>query len=90
MVDELSLMGESHIYKSGSYQDLVDESLVPKDVSLQQCEVDDLKGGDAELNAQILINVLSGKDKGQLKLESLLIAEQLSIDFISYRKWLNN
>jgi len=41
MVDELSLMGESHIYKSGAYQDLVDESVLPKDVSLEQCEVAD-------------------------------------------------
>ncbi len=64
MVDELSLMGESHIFKSGAYQDLVDETVLPKDVGLEQCEVSDLVGGEAELNATILIDVLSGTDKG--------------------------
>lgn len=64
MVDELSLMGESHIYKSGSYQDLVDETVLPKDVGLHQCEVSDLVGGEAELNAKILTDILSGKEQG--------------------------
>jgi len=64
VVDELSLMGESHIYKSGAYQDLVDETVMPGDLGLTQCEVGDLVGGDAELNAQILTDILSGKERG--------------------------
>ena len=64
MVDELSLMGESHIYKSGAYQDLVDESVLPVDVSLTQCEVSDLVGGEADLNAKILVDILSGAERG--------------------------
>lgn len=63
-VDELSLMGESHIYKSGSYQDLVDESVMPADLGLEQCGVADLVGGDAEVNAKILTDILSGEERG--------------------------
>lgn len=73
-VDELSLMGESHIYKSGSYQDLVDEVVLPTDVGLDQCEVSDLVGGDAELNAQILQDILSGKERGPKRQMVLLNA----------------
>ncbi len=64
LVDELSLMGESHIYKSGVYQDLVDESVMPGDVGLDQCVVSDLVGGDAEVNAEILEAILSGEERG--------------------------
>lgn len=73
-VDELSLMGESHIYKSGSYQDLVDEVVLPTDVGLDQCEVSDLVGGDAELNAKILEDILSGKEMGPKRQMVLLNA----------------
>jgi len=73
-VDELSLMGESHIYKSGAYQDLVDEVVLPTDVGLDQCEVSDLVGGDAELNAQILEDILSGKETGPKRQMVLLNA----------------
>ncbi len=64
VVDELSLMGESHIYKSGAYQDMVDESILPTDVGLDQCEVSDLVGGDAVVNARILEAILSGEERG--------------------------
>ncbi len=73
-VDELSLMGESHIYKSGSYQDLVDEVVLPTDVGLDQCEVSDLVGGDSQINAQILEDILSGKEKGPKRQMVLLNA----------------
>lgn len=73
-VDELSLMGESHIYKSGAYQDLVDEVVFPSDVGLTQCEVSDLVGGDAKVNAMILEDILSGKETGPKRQMVLLNA----------------
>ena len=63
-VDEVSLMGTTHISKSGAYLDLEDEDLSPTDFGLPICEVSDLAGGDAEVNAKILVDILSGKDKG--------------------------
>jgi anthranilate phosphoribosyltransferase len=63
-VDELSLMGSTRICKAGSYQDLVDEEVRPRDLGLHHAEVADLQGGDAPMNAAILEAILSGKDQG--------------------------
>jgi anthranilate phosphoribosyltransferase len=63
-VDEMSLMGETEVFKSGSYQNLTDETVKPEDFGLSACSEEDLKGGDAEENAQILVDILSGRDSG--------------------------
>lgn len=63
-VDELSLMGESHICKAGSYQDAAEETIHPSDLGLTVCDVEALKGGDAECNATILTDILSGEEQG--------------------------
>lgn len=73
-VDELSLMGETHIYKSGAYQDLVDEVVFPSDVGIEECEVADLVGGDARVNAKILEDILSGNERGAKRRMVLLNA----------------
>ena len=63
-VDEVSLLGSTRICKSGNYQSNVDEEVKPEDFGFSPCSVDDLKGGDAEVNARILIDILSGKETG--------------------------
>jgi anthranilate phosphoribosyltransferase len=63
-VDELSLMGSTRICKAGMYQDLVDEEVRPRDFGMAHAEVEELQGGDAEMNAAILEAILSGKDTG--------------------------
>jgi len=63
-VDEVSLMGSTRICKSGTYQDMVDEEVRPRDFGLTHAEVDDLRGGDAKSNAAILEAVLSGSETG--------------------------
>ena len=63
-VDEVSLMGPSRIYKSGSFQGLVDEEIHPSDFDLEIADIQDLKGGNSSENAVILKDILSGKDKG--------------------------
>lgn len=63
-VDELSLMGESRVCKSGRYQKLVDEVISPRDFGLEVAEVTDLQGGDAGENAEILEAILAGKERG--------------------------
>ena len=45
-------------------EETIDEEVKPKDFGLEKCSVEDLKGGDAEANAVILKNILSGKDQG--------------------------
>jgi anthranilate phosphoribosyltransferase len=71
-VDEVSLMGSTTICKSGSYQDLEDEIINPEDFGLRKALIEDLKGGDAKANAEILENILSGKESGP-KLDIVLL-----------------
>lgn len=63
-VDEVSLMGSTKIFKSGQYQDNEEEEISPEDFGLTTCPVSALQGGDAVENAQIIENILSGKDRG--------------------------
>ena len=63
-VDELSLMGSTRICKAGSYQDLADEEVRPRDFGMQHAEVNELLGGDATANAAILEAILAGRDTG--------------------------
>lgn len=63
-VDEVSLMGATRICKAGLDQDITDEEVHPRDFGMQQAEVSDLCGGDAETNAGILMAVLSGSERG--------------------------
>jgi anthranilate phosphoribosyltransferase len=63
-VDEVSLMGSTRICKSGSYQDIEDEEVRPRDFGLKHAEVADLHGGDAKHNAEILTAILEGRETG--------------------------
>jgi anthranilate phosphoribosyltransferase len=63
-VDEVSLMGSTRICKSGTYQDMVDEEIRPRDFGFVHAEVEDLRGGDAKENAGILEAILSGRETG--------------------------
>ena len=63
-VDEVSLMGPTRIWKSGSYLDLVDEEICPEDFGFENCPVEALVGGDADENAQILHRILNNEEQG--------------------------
>ncbi len=63
-VDEVSLLGSTRICKSGRYQSLVDEEVSPEDFGMGVCAVSELEGGDAEVNARILTDILSGRETG--------------------------
>lgn len=64
VVDEVSLMGSTRIFKSGSLQDFQDEEVRPRDFGLTHADVADLQGGDAKANAIILEAILSGQETG--------------------------
>jgi len=57
-------MGSTRICKAGSYQDLADEEVRPRDFGMQHAEVNELLGGDATANAAILEAILAGRDTG--------------------------
>ncbi len=63
-VDEMSTMGKTIICKSGVYEEILDEEVKPQDFGFNLAAVDELKGGTPEENAQILEDVLAGKDTG--------------------------
>lgn len=63
-VDEVSLMGPTRICKSGSLQDHEDVEVRPEDFGLTVAKVEDLVGGTAKDNAQILLDILSGEETG--------------------------
>jgi anthranilate phosphoribosyltransferase len=63
-VDEVSLMGSTRICKSGSFQDIEDEEVRPRDFGLKHAEIEDLQGGDAKANAEILQAILAGRETG--------------------------
>ena len=63
-VDEVSLMGSTRICKAGAFQDQEDEEVRPRDFGLAHAEVEDLQGGDAKANAEILEAILSGRETG--------------------------
>lgn len=63
-VDEMSLMGETQVCVSGSGIEPSERWVEPEDVGLNSCQVEALTGGEAEENAKILQDVLSGKERG--------------------------
>ncbi len=63
-VDEMSLMGSTRICKAGTLQEPIDEEVRPRDFGLAHAGVDDLRGGDAAVNAGILQAILSGAETG--------------------------
>ncbi|MFK7851610.1 MAG: anthranilate phosphoribosyltransferase [Akkermansiaceae bacterium] len=77
-VDEVSLMGTTRICKSGAFQDLEDEEIDPEDFGIEKANVEDLKGGDAQANAQILQDILSSKETGP-KLDIVLLNSAAAI-----------
>lgn len=59
-LDELTPMGPADVVEVSS-SGISEYVLDPKDVGIPRCEAEDLKGGDATLNAQILRDVFGGQ-----------------------------
>lgn len=59
-LDELTPMGPADVVEVEAGQAPRRYSLDPKDLGIPRCSVEDLKGGDAALNAQILRDVFGG------------------------------
>jgi len=59
-LDELSLLGKS-VVAQWNKNEVKEFVIRPEDAGLKPCKVEDLRGGDAEENAEILKEILSGK-----------------------------
>jgi len=59
-LDELSLLGKS-VVAQWDKNEVKEFVIRPEDAGLKPCKAEDLKGGDAEENARILKDIISGK-----------------------------
>ena len=61
-MDELTLTGSTKVteLKEG---EIKESTVNPEDFGLQRCSLQMLQGGDAEENARLILDILSGKDK---------------------------
>ncbi|GBF92438.1 anthranilate phosphoribosyltransferase [Raphidocelis subcapitata] len=59
-LDELTPMGPADVVEAEAGRPTRRYTLDPKDLGIPRCSVEDLKGGDADLNAKILRDVFGG------------------------------
>jgi len=60
-IDELTPAGPADVVEVTT-SGVKEYKVFPKDVGIPSCELDDLKGGDAAVNAQMLLDVFGGED----------------------------
>ncbi|MBP0957076.1 MAG: bifunctional anthranilate synthase component II/anthranilate phosphoribosyltransferase [Oscillospiraceae bacterium] len=72
-LDEITMTGVTHVceVKNGKISNY---DIDPRDYGFEYCTPDDLKGGTPEENAQITLDILSGKDNGAKRNTVLLNA----------------
>jgi len=62
-LDEISLVGETCIAEVRDSH-IEDYTIVPEDVGLKRCKIEQLNGGSPEDNAKIIRDIFKGKEKG--------------------------
>ena len=60
-LDELSTTGPSTVLEAGADEEVRRYTVDPADLGLTPASLDDLRGGDAAANAEVVRRVLSGK-----------------------------
>ncbi|MCM8804369.1 MAG: anthranilate phosphoribosyltransferase [Candidatus Omnitrophica bacterium] len=64
-IDEISLTKKTYIVEVA---DRIKEfEIYPEDFGLKRCKIEEIKGGSLKENAEILINIIKGKEKGPKK-----------------------
>jgi anthranilate phosphoribosyltransferase len=62
-MDEVTLTGATYLCEIRS-GDLITYEITPEQFGFKRCKLDDLTGGNPEANAQITIDILTGREKG--------------------------
>jgi len=78
--DEATPVGEFAMFDV-SPGNVNESTRTPEDYGLKRCSAEDLAGGDAEHNAQELIRVLTGEDKGAHR-DALLMGTSLVLEVL--------
>ena len=63
-VDEVSIMGPTDISIAGAETSHSEFNISPEQFGFETAKVSEIQGGDAVINAQILTDILSGKEQG--------------------------
>lgn len=64
-LDEITLTGKTYIVEIG--EEIKEFEIFPEDFNLKRCKIEDIKGGSLKDNAEILLNIIKGKEKGPKK-----------------------
>jgi len=85
-LDEITLSGETHVAEVRG-GDVTTYTIVPEDFGLRRAPLEELRGGDAQQNAQIVRRILKGKlgpprDVVLANASAALVASGCAIDFI--------
>jgi len=65
-IDEISLTGRTYIAEIASSH-INEFEIYPQDFGFKKCLLSDLKGGDADTNSEILLDIISKKEKGAMR-----------------------
>eukprot|EP00212_Chloropicon_laureae_P009128 CAMPEP_0197500304 /NCGR_PEP_ID=MMETSP1311-20131121/61460_1 /TAXON_ID=464262 /ORGANISM="Genus nov. species nov., Strain RCC856" /LENGTH=393 /DNA_ID=CAMNT_0043046057 /DNA_START=145 /DNA_END=1326 /DNA_ORIENTATION=+ len=60
-IDELTPAGPADVFEISEGGAIKEYKVYPKDVGIPSCDIEDLKGGDAAVNAQMLLDVFGGE-----------------------------
>ena len=60
-IDELTPAGPADVFEVTEGGAIKEYKVYPKDVGIPSCDIEDLKGGDAATNAQMLLDVFGGE-----------------------------
>lgn len=63
-MDEISVTGETVIAEVRQNENIKVYTISPEEFGIKRATLEDLKGGDAKENAKIILDILSGKEKG--------------------------
>lgn len=64
-IDEITLTGKTYIVEVDD--EIKEFEVYPEDFGLKRCKIEDIKGGELKENAQILLDIIKGKEKGAKK-----------------------
>jgi anthranilate phosphoribosyltransferase len=64
-LDEITLTGKTYIVEI--IEEIREFEIFPEDFNLKRCKIEDIKGGNLKDNAEILLNIIKGKEKGPKK-----------------------
>ncbi len=61
-LDEITLTGKTYIVEVD--KEIKEFEIYPEDFGLKRCKLEEIKGGSLKDNAEILLNIIKGKEKG--------------------------